>query len=166
MKIDFRKEIDPVCGYNPKILTCDGTHIGVSIKHLHLDKPVTQPDTDEIMKAKHQRIRRLLIGKKKYQRSNSLLLQWHNGTNHKWWKSNLCKPTANTLQFTPNCTELLFTTNKEFHLNCHWQKPGWKPPQRNELPPPHAYRRCCNFFSHSFIFTPSSYNGLHITEIP
>ena len=41
MKLDFRKEIDPVCGYNPKILACDGTHIGVSIKHLHLDKPVT-----------------------------------------------------------------------------------------------------------------------------
>ena len=41
MKLDFRKEIDPVCGYNPKILECDGTHIGVSIKHLHLDKPVT-----------------------------------------------------------------------------------------------------------------------------
>ena len=50
MKLDFRKEIDPVCGYHPKILTCDGTHIGVSIKHLHLDKPITQPDTDEIKK--------------------------------------------------------------------------------------------------------------------
>ena len=42
MKLDFRKEIDPVCGYHPKILACDGTHIGVSIKHLHLDKPITQ----------------------------------------------------------------------------------------------------------------------------
>ena len=64
MKIDFRKEIDPVCGYNPKVLGCDGTHIGVSIKHLHLDKPVTQPDLDELKKAKHQRIKRLLIGQK------------------------------------------------------------------------------------------------------
>ena len=64
MKIDFRKEIDPVCGYNPKVLVCDGTHIGVSIKHLHLDKPVTQPDLDEVKKAKHQRIKRLLIGQK------------------------------------------------------------------------------------------------------
>ena len=64
MKIDFRKEIDPVCGYNPKVLACDGTHIGVSIKHLHLDKPVIQPDLDEVKKAKHQRIKRLLIGQK------------------------------------------------------------------------------------------------------
>ena len=33
-EMDFRKEIDPECGYHPKILACDGTHIGVSIKHL------------------------------------------------------------------------------------------------------------------------------------
>ena len=33
-KIDFRKEIDPYCGYDPKILACDGTHIGVSLRHL------------------------------------------------------------------------------------------------------------------------------------
>ena len=52
MRLDFRKEIDPVCGYHPKILTCDGTHIGVSIKHLHLDKPITKPDNDEIKKPK------------------------------------------------------------------------------------------------------------------
>ena len=64
MKIDFRKEIDPVCGYNPKVLACNGTHIGVSIKHLHLDKPVTQPDLDEVKKAKCQRVKRLLIGPK------------------------------------------------------------------------------------------------------
>ena len=57
-------EIDHVCGYNPKVLACDGTHIGVSIKCLHLDKPVTQPDLDEVKKAKHQRIKRLLIGQK------------------------------------------------------------------------------------------------------
>ena len=50
MKLDFRKEIDPVCGYHPKILTCDGTHIGVSIKHLHLDKPITQSDIDKVNK--------------------------------------------------------------------------------------------------------------------
>ena len=61
MKLDFRKEIDSVCGYYPKILTCDGTHIGISIKHLHLDKPITQPDTDDIKKAKHQRVKRVLF---------------------------------------------------------------------------------------------------------
>ena len=61
MKLDFRKEINPVCGYYPKILACDGTHIGVSIKHLHLDKPITQLDTDEIKKAKHQRVKSALF---------------------------------------------------------------------------------------------------------
>ena len=61
MKWDFRKEIDPVCGYNPEILASDGTHIGVSIKHLHLDKPITQPYTDDIQKAKHQRVDRVLL---------------------------------------------------------------------------------------------------------
>ena len=28
-KVDFRKEVDPWCGYNPEIMTCDGTHVGV-----------------------------------------------------------------------------------------------------------------------------------------
>ena len=50
MKLDFKKEINPVCGYHHKILACDRTHIGISIKHLHLDKPITQSDTDEIKK--------------------------------------------------------------------------------------------------------------------
>ena len=30
-KIDFRKEVEPWCEYKPKILACDGTHIGVSV---------------------------------------------------------------------------------------------------------------------------------------
>ena len=44
MKIDFRKEIDPFCKYNPKILACDGTHVGISLKNLKLENPVTAPD--------------------------------------------------------------------------------------------------------------------------
>ena len=31
LKIEFLKEIDPYCGHNPKMLACDGTHIGVSL---------------------------------------------------------------------------------------------------------------------------------------
>ena len=64
MKVDFHKEIDPVCRYNPRILACDGTHIGVSIKHLHLEKLITHPDTDEIQNAKHQRVNRVLLRNK------------------------------------------------------------------------------------------------------
>ena len=45
MNIDFRKEIDPWCEYNPKILVCDGTHVGISLKNLKLANPVTAPDT-------------------------------------------------------------------------------------------------------------------------
>ena len=33
-KIDFRKEIDPWCSYNPEVLACDGTHIGVSLRNI------------------------------------------------------------------------------------------------------------------------------------
>ena len=52
-RIDFRKHIDPFCGHDPKILACDGTHIGVSIKHLNLDKAVTRNDTDEVIPTAH-----------------------------------------------------------------------------------------------------------------
>ena len=42
--IDFWKHIDPFC-HDPTILACNGTHIGVSIKHLNLEGK----DTDEII---------------------------------------------------------------------------------------------------------------------
>ena len=42
MKIGFRKEVDPECSYKPRILACDGTHIGVSIKHMKLENPITK----------------------------------------------------------------------------------------------------------------------------
>ena len=61
MKIDFRKEIDPKCGHDPKILACDGTHIGVSTRNLNLQHPVTAPDYDTVLKSKHRRKDRALI---------------------------------------------------------------------------------------------------------
>ena len=61
MKIDFRKEIDPWCGHDPKVLACDGTHIGVNIKNMLLDKPVIMPDTKEVLNAKHRRKQRAII---------------------------------------------------------------------------------------------------------
>ena len=60
-KIDFGKHIDPWCGYKPEILACDGTHIGVSLKHLDLNDSVTSPDTEEVLVAKHQRMDRPII---------------------------------------------------------------------------------------------------------
>ena len=44
MKIDFREQIDPWCKYEPKLLACDGTHIGVSMKNMKLASPVTITD--------------------------------------------------------------------------------------------------------------------------
>ena len=48
-KIDFRKEVDPWYSYNPEILACDGTHIGVSLRNMKLDKPITSPDYQTMM---------------------------------------------------------------------------------------------------------------------
>ena len=44
MRIDLRKEVDPECGYKPQILACDGTHIGVSMKHMKIENPITKND--------------------------------------------------------------------------------------------------------------------------
>ena len=55
-QIDFRKERDPWCGSKPPILACDGTHIGISIRNMKLDRPVTDPDLpDTTYKAQHKR---------------------------------------------------------------------------------------------------------------
>ena len=60
-KIDFRKEVDPHCGYSPRALACDGTHIGVSVRNMKLVDPVTFVDKEEIVKPLHKRGQRVLI---------------------------------------------------------------------------------------------------------
>ena len=67
-KIDFRTEIDPWCEYKPEILACDGTHIGVSVRHMNLDKPITLPDNETVLKSKHKRAQRCLIQDKEGRR--------------------------------------------------------------------------------------------------
>ena len=47
MKIDFRKEVDPWCKYQPKVLAGDGTHVSVALQHLNLQHPVTTADIPE-----------------------------------------------------------------------------------------------------------------------
>ncbi len=61
MKIDFRLSIDPWCGHNPKVLACDGTHIGVSVKHLKLDKPITTPDLVQSVQPAHKIMDRCVL---------------------------------------------------------------------------------------------------------
>lgn len=55
-QIDFRKEfIDPWCKYDPTILAVDGTHVGVSVRHMTSTQDVSSPDTDEVREAVHTR---------------------------------------------------------------------------------------------------------------
>lgn len=63
-QIDFRAAIDPYCGYSPEMLACDGTHIGVSVKHMLLDEPVTKPDRREVLQPLHKRKDRVLLSDK------------------------------------------------------------------------------------------------------
>ena len=56
-QVDFRHKdnVDPFCGYDPKCLGCDGVHIGVSIKNLLLEHPITKPELDHVHKPLHKR---------------------------------------------------------------------------------------------------------------
>ena len=64
-KIDLRKEVDPFCRcvYNPRVLTCDGTHIGISLRHLKLEKPVIKSDKDNIIPWVHHKPERHMFHK-------------------------------------------------------------------------------------------------------
>ena len=62
MGIDFRQEIDPFCRYDPQVLACDGTHIGVSVKHQNLIDPVTEPELlDQKPTPLHQKAHRCFL---------------------------------------------------------------------------------------------------------
>ena len=60
-KIDFQKEIDPICKHDPSVLACDGTHIGVSVKNMNLQHAVTEPELQEVVKPLHKRAQRVLV---------------------------------------------------------------------------------------------------------
>ena len=60
-QIDYRQEIDQWCGHNPKILAGDGTHIGVSVRMMKLEKPITQPDRIPIKAPRHKRFQRCFL---------------------------------------------------------------------------------------------------------
>jgi hypothetical protein len=58
---DFRDEIDPFCGHDPPVLACDGTHIGVSIKHLLSNTPISAPELEETVQPVHQPMDRCFL---------------------------------------------------------------------------------------------------------
>ena len=61
MQLDFRKEIDPWCGYNPKVLAGDGTHVGVALKLQNLDPPITKPNIPQVQQTLHKKYDRCFL---------------------------------------------------------------------------------------------------------
>ena len=61
-QIDFRKNIDPWCEHRPKVLACDGTHIGVATRNMNLVQPVTSvDDMDRTFITKHKWYDRVFV---------------------------------------------------------------------------------------------------------
>ena len=60
MKIDFRKSVDPWCNYDPKILACDGTHVGVAVKKIHMEA-IEKPDIAQTKHGMHTRYDRVFL---------------------------------------------------------------------------------------------------------
>ena len=64
-QIDFRKHVNPWCQHTPKVLACDGTHIGVSARNLNLTSPATRvDDIDHTSITKHKRYDRVFVANK------------------------------------------------------------------------------------------------------
>ncbi len=62
MGIDYRQEIDPWCKHDPSFLACDGTHVGVSLKHQHMNEPITKPEMlDQKPKPLHKKNNRCFL---------------------------------------------------------------------------------------------------------
>jgi hypothetical protein len=61
MRIDFREHIDPWCGRNPHVLAGDGTHIGLTVRHLRIE-PIDRPAADaDIQQPSHRRYDRVFL---------------------------------------------------------------------------------------------------------
>ena len=59
MRKDFRRPC-PVCKYSPKQLACDGTKVGVGLRHVDFTE-ISKPDTDNILPTLHRRLDRCFI---------------------------------------------------------------------------------------------------------
>lgn len=60
-KTDFRKVVDPWCGHAPKYLACDGTHLGVKIKHLDISGIERRNNSEETRQSSHIRYDRCFL---------------------------------------------------------------------------------------------------------
>ena len=59
--IDYRQQVDPWCKHNPKVLACDGTKIGVSMKMQKLDPPITKPTIQHTEETLHKKFDRCFL---------------------------------------------------------------------------------------------------------
>jgi hypothetical protein len=82
-KLDFRQDVDPFCKHSSKVLACDGTHVGVSLRKLSIT-PVEQPETDEEVPTLHRRYDRVFL----FQRDELTKKQMHDAREH---LKSLCK---------------------------------------------------------------------------
>ena len=46
-QIDFRQHVDPYCKYEPKVLACDGTHVGPALRTLSM-LPIETADSERV----------------------------------------------------------------------------------------------------------------------
>jgi hypothetical protein len=60
MRIDFRKSVDPWCKHAPKVLACDGTHVGITMSRLNM-KPVESSELDATLAPVHRRYDRVFL---------------------------------------------------------------------------------------------------------
>jgi hypothetical protein len=60
MQIDFRKDVDPWCRPNPKVLAGDGTHIGIAASRLQI-LPIENSEVDVIVNPQHKRFDRVFL---------------------------------------------------------------------------------------------------------
>lgn len=60
MDDDFKQEVDPWCSPNPKIVACDGTHVGLSLRKLSING-IESPDTAETVDPPHKRYDRVFL---------------------------------------------------------------------------------------------------------
>lgn len=59
--IDFRKDVDPLCGDSRNVLACDGTHVGVSLTNLNVT-PIETPRNHAItIEPSHKRFDRVFL---------------------------------------------------------------------------------------------------------
>jgi hypothetical protein len=63
MRINFRTEIDPWCGHNPKHLAGDGTHVGVNLRYF-VKSNLEDNDLNQIVAPLHKRSDRMFLPSK------------------------------------------------------------------------------------------------------